>query len=244
MRRAALFIHGKVVIGNNHAEAYQQLSYIEQEDDHLISGFYDSETEEFQADLHKDHFYNKEILLIRHSQIENEDILDPDLSMDGCEQSQKIAERLSKFNLKTFVCFSSPFLRCAHTADILQKQLNLQFVVNSKIAEAIPCYDDEKGYCLKNHHQKFPNLTWETHNDYFLRRESKKQFFHRIRNVLQHLPNRSILITHFGIIYGISRLSLCDEIAQNVVQKGIPHASITYIKENEIRCLDAENNQD
>jgi hypothetical protein len=67
MMKAELFVGGCIVIGDSHLDAFQLLS-VEEKDADLVSGFFDPETHEFVSDMEKDHFFDKEMYLIRHGQ--------------------------------------------------------------------------------------------------------------------------------------------------------------------------------
>ncbi len=248
VKKAALYVHGRVVIGDSHLQAYQQLAVCEKEDEDLISGFYNMETQEFQSDCLHDHFFNKEIFLIRHAQTErptqDPDAPDPDLSPYGNLQAQDLAQRLAmEFNFGEFFVFSSPMLRCLRTAMSLQKTFNLKVSVCPNLSETPSFVEDGETFRLKNHSQIFPSFDWPTGDDFEFAYESQVEFLNRTKLALQELPERSILVTHFGVICNISRLALCDEKARVILQQGVQPASVAYINRKEL-TLHEDSNRD
>lgn len=129
---AALYTNGKMVTGCNHGDAFSKLSVAEQDGD-LESGFYDPETGKFFTDDCE--FYMKQILLVRHGEAEGccpED----DLTEIGILQARKTAEFLCQnYDLAEFEAFSSPYLRCRRTADIIARITGLTFCTDVRICE-------------------------------------------------------------------------------------------------------------
>jgi broad specificity phosphatase PhoE len=240
MRRAALFVQGRVVLGVTHGDAFGQLTEIEQSAELLISGFFDPETQEFEADDTNQHFYDKEICLIRHAQ--PLDLFDPDTSIspEGVEQAEQVASFLTEsVDLEDVTCITSPLLRCLQTAQIIYKTSHLTFEVDPCVMETPPVE-----FHLKNHHELFPFFNWSTFFDWDLCPESPSVFLQRTRSALRHLPHRCIIVTHLGTICNISRLALCEQKAQKVIGSGLPPASVTYIKQQDVRCMNENKTDD
>lgn len=237
MRRAALFVHGRIVVGVTHGDAFGQLTEIEKSD-MLVSGFFDPETEEFVTpDDPTQHFYDKEICMIRHATVQDQLDPDTDISDEGVEQAQRIANFVAEnFDPEEFTGLTSPLLRCLKTAHIIQEQSNLTFEVDPRIMETPPV-----DFHLKNHCDEFPFFNWQTKLDWDLTPETPALFLQRIGSVLRHLPHRCIIVTHMGTICNISRLALCEQKAQKVIGSGLPPASVTFIKQQDVRCLTNEN---
>ena len=80
-----------------------------------------------------------ELLLIRHGESEGNigRSSDPDCSLSelGLEQAQKLAHRLSRYDLGDFVALTSPYRRAVQTAEILSPAIGLPFVVEDSIRE-------------------------------------------------------------------------------------------------------------
>jgi broad specificity phosphatase PhoE len=241
VRKAALYIQGRIVIADSHLEAYRKLTLIEQESDELVSGFFDQSTEEFCADCEKDHFFNKEMVLVRHATVSNQDDPDPSLSELGFRQAYNVGRMLMKFDLDSFEMISSPMLRCLQTASVLSETLGKKFKVDPQLAETPTFLEDEEIYCVPNRKNMFPDFMWESEEDIFLVKESSKEFRKRTAEVLHYLPNNTILVTHFGLICNMMRLALCDERANRAVDRGIPPASVTHINKEELQILESHS---
>ena len=111
MKRAALYLCGRIITGGSHLEAFEKLLPNEK-DAEIVSGFFDTDTDEFEADLERDHFYNKEFYLVRHGQVEDPFDLDPKLGECGLEQIRRIASKFAAANLEGFCGVTSPVRRC------------------------------------------------------------------------------------------------------------------------------------
>lgn len=237
MRKAALYIQGRIVVADSHLEAYRKLTLVEQESDALVSGFFDQSTDEFCADCEKDHFFNKEIVLIRHAAISDTEHPDPEISDVGFKQAENIAKSLDVFPIDEFCFLSSPMLRCLQTANVLSETLGKKIKVDPQLAETPSFLEDGETFCVQNRSRIFPNLLWEFSNDMILKKESSAEFLARTLKVLHSLPRKTIVVTHFGLICNMTRLALCDYSARKVVDRGIPPASVTYINKEELTCL-------
>lgn len=233
MRKAALYVHGRVVVADSHLAAFQALT-IEERREYIVSGFIDDETGEFDSDLARDHFYNKEIYLVRHGEVENKDAPDPPITEIGIEQAECVAEELTDVDLSGFTCRTSPYLRCLQTAQVFSRICNLEFTVDLSLMETPMFLSNNQSFRLKNRHKEFPQFNWPTNHDWLIPFEGKNKFAVRVRNVLQDLPIHSILISHFGVITNMASMALCDEKA---MKYGVPTASLTHIDNQEVKCL-------
>lgn len=232
MRKAALYVHGKVVVGDSHLEAYKKLTSSEK-DERLVSGIFDTDTEEFSSELPEDHFYDKEMAFVRHGLAEDTMEPDSDLSELGIKQVQQLASLLAQtFNPKQFIGITSPLLRCLQTSLILHELLDVQFEIQSSVMEFPIFLEDNKRYRLQNHHEKFPQFYWDTHEDWILTQETSTNFLNRTQSALRDFPHNCIVVTHFGFICNVTRLALSKNKVAN-----IPPASITYICQQEIKCI-------
>jgi len=237
MRKAALYIQGRIVVGDSHLEAYRKLTLIEQESDAFVSGFFDQSTDEFCADCEKDHFFNKEIVLIRHAATSDPEHPDPELSDVGFKQAEQVAESLKELPIEEFSFLSSPMLRCLQTANVLFETLGKKIKVEPQLAETPIFLEEHDVFCIPNRKRIFPDFLWEYSDDLIFKKESSQEFLARTLNVLHSLPCKTIVVTHFGLICNMTRLALCDDSASKVVERGIPPASVTYINKEELTCL-------
>lgn len=238
MRRAALYVHGRVVVADSHLGAYETLT-IEERREYIISGFLDEVTGEFDADLAKDHFYNKEMYMIRHGETTNPNEHDPPISQQGQEQAMNMALQLKQEkNLSKFQCFTSPLLRCLQTADIFSKICNLEFIVDPALIEIPSFLAKDELFLLLSRKCDFPNFKW-TFEDNLVAHETESAFIDRIKKVLQRLPHKSILVSHCGFISNMAALALCNE---KMMECCVPTASLTHIDNQEVKCLGLTHN--
>lgn len=242
MKKAALYVKGKIIVGCNHGDAFGQLSQQEQNEE-IVSGFFDEETEEFQGEIDTQHFFNKDILLVRHALVDDTNDPDTDISYEGERQIKSLACFLRSRNYSDYTFISSPFLRCLRTSEILEKTLSLKVLVEPKIAETPLFLENDDQYVLTNRSDQFPQFEWTTHKDFVLQFESKKSFLERTLFVLKHLPHNCILITHFGVICNIAKLALCEQKACEILKNGVPPASITNIHQQEIEKVEQYENK-
>ena len=236
MRRAALFVHGRIVVGVTHGDAFGQLTENEQSAEVMISGFFDSETLEFETEKEEEHFYDKEICLVRHADPLDQMDPDTDISPEGIERTKQVANFLAENLDKDFVGITSPLLRCLKTAQIIQRITNIVFEVDPRVMETPPI-----DFHLINHHEKFPLFKWPTSLDWDLTPEPPDVFLQRTKSALLNLPHHSIIVTHLGTICNISRLALCEQKAQKVIGNGLLPASVTHIKQQDVRCISHES---
>jgi hypothetical protein len=129
MYAKAIYVDGRIVTGRHHGEAFGMLSDKEKCSDTLLSGFYDESTGRFFYDDQS--FYTKSIYLVRHSRPSKgyDEDQDPDLSQEGVEKAHKLATFLMDAGLKDYEGYTSPYLRCLITADIIARMTGIQFTV-------------------------------------------------------------------------------------------------------------------
>lgn len=235
MKKAALYVHGRIIIGFNHGDAFGKLTEIEQHE-FIVSGFYNPDTEEFEADSTEDHFYDKEMLLVRHGEAQDQNDPDTGISKTGAEQIEKLASFLLDEGVKGYVALTSPLLRCLQTAQILHRIVSLQFSVAPEVMET-----PEENFCLKNHKDEFPQFDWPTSQNWYLAPETPETFLDRIRHTLRGLPHKTIIVTHSGTIFNMVRLTSCDKKASLIFGKGLPPASVIMINKENMECLGYED---
>lgn len=242
MKKAALYVKGKIIMGFNHGDAFGQLSQ-QEKNEKIISGFFDDETEEFQSEIDTQHFFNKNILLVRHALVDDTNDPDTDISYEGEKQIEFLASFLYSHNYVNYTFISSPFLRCLRTSAILEKSLGLKVLVEPKLSEIPVFLENDEQFLLPNRSDQFPQFKWTTEKDFILEPESQKSFLERTLFVLKHLPHNCVLITHFGVICNIAKLALCEQKAYEVLKDGVSPASITHIHQQKIEKVEQHENK-
>lgn len=183
---------------------------------------------------------SKEIIVIRHARsnhnIRKTDDLDGEISDFGVRQAINVGDYLSsEFDLKDYSFFTSPFLRCVQTADIISKKTNHTPIVDEKIKESLNHYNAK--VLIKNHKEKFPNFVWDSINEKGIEcgPEFNEHFLNRMFNFYHDLPQKSIVVTH-----GLPAILLIN-IASNPMIKNIPvwdysidNCSISVVKKGRI----------
>lgn len=230
MKKPALYIRGRIVVGSSHCAAFEQLSPDERQEDTISSGVFDTETGEFDGYVEEEHFFEKEILLMRHAEPIN-DGPDPGLSPEGVEQAKSVIPYLKNLDLSKFICKCSPMLRCLETADILQRFLGVKFFVDPSLIEPPPFLNPNECFYIPARCADFPNYLWPEANGWVIK---NCDFACRVAEVLRGLPQKSILISHSGFVTSMAKLALCEN---TILKCGIPTASLTHIENREVRCL-------
>lgn len=233
MRIAALYIHGRVVLGASHLDAFEQLTPEEKDSDDISSGFFNQETMEFDGYVEHEHFFNKKIMLMRHGKPRNDD-LDPGLSNEGINEVIQVARQILQFNLTGFTGYTSPMRRCLETARIVHEYTGLTFSVAPELMETPPFLNEGETFFLKKHCDQFPNYNWPDCSGWHIEAEPTSAFRQRVGTVLRGLPTRSILVSHRGLVENMARMALCDE---KVRFHGVRTASLTFIEDQHVRCL-------
>lgn len=235
MRRAALYVCGRIIIADSHVSAFMQLSESEKDDGGLVSGFFDPETQEFVSDEDRDHFYDKEMYLVRHGKSCNPSDPDPDISEEGQEQAAKVAYCLWSKNLQGFTGYTSPLLRCLRTADAIHRLIGIEFQIVPELVES----PGDDVFKIRNRSSQFPQFEWPSSCEWHVLQETPVSFLQRAKDALLQLPGQSIVVTHFGLIHNMAKLALCDDKAEIVAEQGIPPGSVTYINRQRVLRLSA-----
>lgn len=193
---AALFANNRAVTGLNHGDAFSKLSSQERDGD-IESGFIDTETGKFFSDNVK--IYLKQVYLLRHGEATGQGYEDK-LTKFGIIQSHVLAETISDKNISEFEFFSSPFLRCKQTAEIIEEKTGLEFCAKTEMRK-----------------QDFD--------------ETPDHFCERITDLIETLPEKSIMVTHSDVIINV--------VAQMVgaIVKCVPNCSISYVSSKEFVIL-------
>lgn len=233
--KAALFVAGRIVVGDSHLAAFQSLEDSEKDTD-LVSGFYDNSTGEFVSDLEHDHFFDKQLFLVRHGEVSNHNEADPEISAEGISQAKRAAQCLTEQNVSDFTALTSPLLRCLRTAAILQDILGIQFRIVPALLET-PTLSNCEVFKLRNRSEAFPQFEWSSSREWHVLPETHEDFRDRVLGTLRHLPSKSIVVTHCGLICYMAKFALCEQKANPLLEQGIPPASVTYINKQAVQRL-------
>jgi len=234
---AAVFSNGHVATGRHHGEAYARLS-CEDRDADLVSGHVNPDGT-FTTEMDHPH---KDILIIRHAESQwnaklTED-LDSDLTDEGERQRDAVA-RFIKDNIdyRSFMGFTSPFLRCLKTSNPLRK-LGVRFFVENELAEITNEFPDcgVSVPCRRGEYSDFEwNYQYESMN---FRKEPPEDFLQRLKSFMNRLPQYSIIVTHGSVVQTLTEMALgvpVDKIP--AWDNSISNASITYIKDGTVIWL-------
>jgi phosphohistidine phosphatase SixA len=184
----AILCNDKIVTGLHHGDAFAKLN--ENEKNNCVSGFLHNL--KFIAD--NKIVYLKQILLVRHAEAEKNE--DGYLTDNGKKQAEKLAKFLIDMDFGNFEMFTSPYIRCKQTSEILQ----LNCPTNNCLCKKSPT-------------------------------ESNEDFQKRINDLLDFLPEKSILITHSDLIQNILAIINLSQ------PECISNCSITYIHNNRLIWL-------
>lgn len=128
--KAALFVDGTIVTGENHGVAFGKLSP-EQQAAQMASGFYDSERRRFVDPDSNQTTWMKKIILIRHAHVKNLHVTEI-----GRQQAHAAADFLfNSFDLDTFEFVASPIARCVETLQEIGKAVSSDFCTDKRFAE-------------------------------------------------------------------------------------------------------------
>lgn len=200
----ALYLDGKVVTGVTHGHAFAELSETEKNQiDSIVSGFFDEETGQFIDPDSNIEFYTKSIILIRHGNVAQP--YSENLDPDLSEIGVDEVKRITYF---------------------LQKRVNLADTF-AYVSPYLRCRHTAQ--IIADHTRIKVKISSE------LREESHDKhsdFFTRLKGTLDHLPPKSLLISHSDVIEAIIRMATgIEDVAS------IPTASVTLISKRQAVCL-------
>lgn len=237
MYLAAVFSNGHITTGRHHGEAFSKLSCEDQEAD-LISGHLNDDGT-FTTEMTCVH---KEIILIRHAEsmwnVNKTDNLDSNLTPLGITQSHKIANYIKKhIDCRDIIGYTSPFDRCLLTSMPIRRQTGIKFIVRSEISEVADQFPDSGIEVICRNKQYF-DFDWQHYSTTTFHKESCKNLIDRLNTFINLLPNRSIVITHAGIVQVLIEMALGVKVS-SIPNWGnfIDNASITHIKDGTVVCL-------
>lgn len=189
---AALFVEGKVVVGENHGVAFGKLSS-EDQNSNLVSGFFNPQTKKF-IDEECKVMWLKKIVLIRHAHVNN-----LHLTEIGHQQTSAMSDFLfENIDLNSFEFITSPIDRCVETVQDICGKVSKDF-------------HEDNGFIEKQEH------------------ENPGEFIDRLCNSIDHLPENSVVCTHFDCIF-----EMLSFLSNNRSFLKIPHCSSSYIENGAI----------
>lgn len=200
----ALYLNGHIVTGVTHGHAFAELSEEEKEQiDSIVSGFFDEDTGKFIDPDQDLAFYTKSIILIRHGNICQP--YSENLDPDLSDDGIDEVKKITYF---------------------LQKRVNLQNTF-ALVSPYLRCRHTAQ--IIADH----TRIRFQISSD--IREESNdshSDFFSRLKNTLDNLPPKSLIISHSDVIEAIIRMATGIE---NV--SSIPTASVTLICKRQAICL-------
>lgn len=208
---AALFTGGKVVTGGNHGEAFCKLTRLEREGS-INSGFLDPQTGRFITE--DDHqFYIKRIVLLRHAE-----------ACDFCYQCPRKTCKYKHSSNPTISEFGR--LQCEKAANFIIRTLPYHKYVGF-------CCDCKRVYATASSVFGQIGLPLQISNRFCdpFPGESVDAFTARIQEVIESLPENSIIVSHSDFVVNIAQVAMGTDITKCEQWKNkIPNCSITYIE--------------
>ena len=222
---ALMASNGTFVTGHHHGEAFGKLNDEEQNQE-IRSGFLDPITGKFFGDDFE--CYVRKIMMIRHGEYHRDNSVDPGMNQNGFNQIRRTAQHLVTSDLSSYQAYTSPYLRCLQTAQILSCICKIKFIVEPLIGEEV-----DADCVIPARQQEFSEFKWPDKEEFAFTKETSETFSTRINGLLENLPPKSILICHCPVIYKISQLSL----EQEDIDPHIPHGSLTFIEDHKVVWL-------
>ncbi len=150
-------------------------------------------------------FYLKKILLVRHAQVEGDEH-DPKLSEAGRSQGKKASSFFSE-NIEDLDQYRG-------FSSPLQRCVETSSIIS-----------------------KNTNLNFETNERFSdpLEQETPKDFLIRLRSVLHHLPEKSIIVSHCKFILNLAQIAVENSDFSKCC--GLPNLSVTYVNHKELKWL-------
>jgi broad specificity phosphatase PhoE len=186
----------------------------------------------------------KECIIIRHARtttnIRQTDSMDPELTEFGIGQAKRVGKFLAKHvNLDGFQFYTSPFLRCLATSDLMLREINgalgrsygtRQFVVDSLLREYINHCGRET--TIPVYSERFSNMIWgelADQKEIFYKDEYNEEFLNRLHQFKWKMNDKSLIVTH-----GLTAFTLMHVLVHNanhvpVWDHSMDNCSITYI---------------
>jgi broad specificity phosphatase PhoE len=196
----AILVKDKVVVGDNHGDAFSKLSDTEK-NDAPISGFIDCDHDKFVTET--EIVYLKDIILLRHAQAQPEQENGPITEM-GERQARKIAIFLQGMCLSGYSGFCSPYKRCLQTAIIIKEICSIEFDPDNHLSKQQPKETTE--VFQKRIVESLDNLPKKsvliTHTDFI---KSVLLYTHLIGDELKSIANCSITYIHQNRIIWLAK---------------------------------------
>ena len=147
------------------------------------------------------------IYFVRHGETEYNVLkiaqgqLDIPLNENGVKQAEELSESLKNYNID--VIYSSPLIRAKRTAEIINKNHNVEIVFDDRLKEF---------YAGKKQGTKLSDWTDEMNQDFMKNpekygAESNEVFFNRCVEVYKELPKDKnvLVVSHAGVYRNIMR---------------------------------------
>lgn len=200
----ALYLNGKIVTGVTHGHAFAELSEQEKDQiDGIVSGFFDEETGQFIDPDTNLEFYTKSIILIRHGNVAQP--YSENLDPDLSEKGVDEVKRITYF---------------------LQKRTNLENTF-AFVSPYLRCRHTAQ--IIADHTRIKVKISSDLREE---SHDTHSDFFTRLKSTLDHLPPKSLLISHSDVIEAIIRMATGIEDVTS-----IPTASVTLISKRQAVCL-------
>lgn len=157
----------------------------------------------------------KKLFLVRHAETGDQykgrylGSTDVPISERGVGQAEKLAGRLSAQSINS--CYCSPMLRCRQTAEILNKKISCDVIIEKRLAEVD--FGRWEGLTFEEIRHRDPEMVdrWSTNilGFTFPDGENSQHFHGRVVDVLDRLftcgDDSVMVVTHGGVV----RLMIC-----------------------------------
>lgn len=111
--------------------------------------------------------------------------------------------------------------------------LRVKFRIVPELIERPAFLKEGEVFKLRNHSSLFPHFDWPTEKEWHILPETYRDFHERVKETLQKIPIKSIVVTHYGYISLTTKLSL----TKSVLDDGFPPASIIYFNKQNVKRL-------
>jgi broad specificity phosphatase PhoE len=183
--------------------------------------------------------FKEELIIIRHARskhnIQKSDDLDDGISEFGERQARNVGKFFeSSVDLSGYSFYTSPFLRCLQTADIISSYCDMQPIIMPQLRE----YLNHSGRSVQvpNRKEMYPRMNWAVYPDLgeLYAEEFNEIFLHRMHEVHELLPNKSIVITHGLPALALFHVATTNTRSVPVWDHSIDNCSITIVKRGRV----------
>jgi broad specificity phosphatase PhoE len=183
--------------------------------------------------------FKEELIIIRHARSRHNIRLSEDVDDGLSEFGERQARNVGVFfaeevDLTGFEFFTSPFLRCLQTSEIISSRCGMNPIVMPQLRE----YLNHGGRAAEviNRKGMFPRMDWSIFPDEgeVYEEEFNETFLHRMHEAYHLLPEKSVVCTH-----GLPALVLLHVASSNtrsvpVWDHSIDNASMTIIRKGRV----------